>query len=312
MTKKNLISIPIKFSLALLVGAVFILSTFIQESFAKEAKNEVSGRIYNFGKDSHYEFSETKDFSPTDKTNTYGSFFLSGKIADVTTKDGIPAYEVNDGNLEFFYNYGDELLNAEEDSWHLTNDKGKKIDDLKLDEKILKGAIILQTSTDGLNWVNVASMTDAFNKTPIRTKPIYESKDVELINGCYYRLIVAYELRIKTEDRKVLFINRDKYDYKKCAEIYEFYAYTNDDSKNSADSKENYKLGSKVRVVDFDTYSGEKAIGKSDPHYGWDLGSFFVSGYTDKIKKPDGNMVFLKIWVIRSHLAFVWTRILIS
>lgn len=43
MTKKNLISIPIKFSLALLVGAVFILSTFIQESFAKEAKNEVSG-----------------------------------------------------------------------------------------------------------------------------------------------------------------------------------------------------------------------------------------------------------------------------
>lgn len=294
MTKKNLISIPIKFSLALLVGAVFILSTFIQESFAKEAKNEVSGRIYNFGKDSHYEFSETKDFSPTDKTNTYGSFFLSGKIADVTTKDGIPAYEVNDGNLEFFYNYGDELLNAEEDSWHLTNDKGKKIDDLKLDEKILKGAIILQTSTDGLNWVNVASMTDAFNKTPIRTKPIYESKDVELINGCYYRLIVAYELRIKTEDRKVLFINRDKYDYKKCAEIYEFYAYTNDDSKNSADSKENYKLGSKVRVVDFDTYSGEKAIGKSDPHYGWDLGSFFVSGYTDKIKKPDGNMVFLK------------------
>lgn len=294
MTKKNLISIPIKFSLALLVGAVFILSTFIQESFAKEAKNEVPGRIYNFGKDSQYEFSETKDFSPTDKANTYGSFFLSGKIADVTTKDGIPAYEVNDGNLEFFYNYGDELLNAEEDSWHLTNDKGKKIDDLKLDEKILKGAIILQTSTDGLNWVNVASMTDAFNKTPIRTKPIYESKDVELINGCYYRLIVAYELRIKTEDRKVLFINRDKYDYKKCAEIYEFYAYTNDDSKNSADSKENYKLGSKVRVADFDTYSGEKAIGKSDPHYGWDLGSFFVSGYTDKIKKPDGNMVFLK------------------
>lgn len=294
MTKKNLISRSIKFSLALLLGTVFILSTFIQESFAKEAKNEVSGRIYNFGKDSQYEFSETKDFSPTDKANTYGSFFLSGKIADVTTKDGIPAYEVNDGNLEFFYNYGDELLNAEEDSWHLTNDKGKKIDDLKLDEKILKGAIILQISTDGLNWVNVANMTDAFNKTPIKTKPIYESKDVELINGCYYRLIVAYELRIKTEDRKVLFINRDKYDYKKIAEIYKFYAYTDNKSGEANSSKETYKLGSKVRVADFDTYSGEKAIGKDDPHYGWDLGSFFVSGYTDKIKNPDGNMVFLK------------------
>lgn len=173
MTKKNLISRSIKFSLALLLGAVFILSSFIQESFAKEAKNEVSGRIYNFGKDSQYEFSETKDFSPTDKANTYGSFFLSGKVADVTIKDGIPAYEVAEGNLEFFYNYGDILLNAEEDAWQVINDKGKKIDDFKLDEKILKGALVLQTSTDGLNWVNVASMTDAFNKTPIRTKPIY-------------------------------------------------------------------------------------------------------------------------------------------
>lgn len=304
MTKKNLITKPIKFSLALLVAVVFILTALIQQAFAQEAKNQVPGRIYNFGKDSQYEFSETKDFSPTDKTNTYGSFFLGGKIADVTTKDGISAYEVAEGNLEFFYNYGDKLLNAEEDSWQVINDKGKKIDDLNLGEKILKGALILQTSTDGLNWVNVASMTDAFNKTRIRTKPIYESKDVELINGCYYRLIVTYQLRIKTEDRKVLFINRDKYDYKKCAEVYEFYAYTNDDSKNSADSQETYKIGSKVRVADFDTYSGEKALSKDDPHYGWDLGSFFVSGYTDKVKSPDGNMVFLKNLGDKVRLSF--------
>lgn len=294
MTKKNLIAKPIKYLLSFFIAVVFLLGIFRPKAFAQEAKTEVPGRIYDFSKESHYEFSETKDFSPTNNTNTYGSFFLSGKVTDVTTKDGIDAYEVSDGNLEFFYNYGDKLLNADDDSWKLSNDKGKKIDDLSLDEKILKGAIVLQTSTDGLNWVNVASMTDAFNKTPIRTKQIYESKDVELINGCYYRLIVAYELRIKTEGRKVLFINRDKYDYKKCAEVYEFYAYTDNEVENTDTSKETYKLGSKVLVADFDTYFGEKTIGKGDPHYGWDLGSFFVSGYTDKMKNSDGNMVFLK------------------
>lgn len=132
----------------------------------------------------------------------------------MTTKDGIPMYEVTEGNLKFFYNYGDTLLNAGEDSWHLIEDKSKKIDALKLDDNILKGTIILQTSTDGLNWVDVVSMTDAFNKTPIRTESIYETKDVQLINGCYYRVIVAYELRIRTENSNILFINTDKYDYK--------------------------------------------------------------------------------------------------
>lgn len=294
MSRKDLIGKAIKPIIAMTTAIVLVLSVFMLRAFAAEAKTEVPGRIYNFGKDSNYEFSKTKDFRETDKTNSYGNFLIGGEVNDFTTKDGIPAYQVNDGDLKLFYNYGDKTLNADEDSWHIIEDRGKKIDDLKLGEKILKGSIILQTSKDRKNWVDVVSMTDAFNKTPIRTKPIYESKDVELINGCYYRLIVAYEMRIKTEDRKILFINRDKYDYKKCAEVYEFYAYTDSASANTGGSQETYKLGSKIRVADFDTYSGEKTIAKSDPHYGWDLGSFFVNGYTDKVKNPDGNMVFLK------------------
>ena len=137
-------------------------------------------------------------------------------------------------------------------------------------------------------------MTNAFNETPIRTESIYETKDVQLINGCYYRVIVAYELRIRTEDSNILFINTDKFDYKKCAEIYEFYAYTDTSDSTTGESNETYNLGSKVRVADFDSYSGEEVIDKDDAHYGWDLGNFFVSGYTDEVKGSDGNMVFLK------------------
>ena len=270
-----------------------IISALAVNSYANTNTSIVPGRLYEFEKDSHYEFSDSKDYKETND-NTYGTFSIKGNITNMSKKSGIPSYEIEEGNLEFFYNYGNSLLVAKEDSWHLIEDKSKKIDDLKLDENLLKGAIILQTSTDRLNWIDVVSMTNAFNDTPIRTESIYKTKNVQLINGCYYRVIVAYELRIRTEDSNILFINTDKFDYKKCAEVYEFYAYTDTSDSTTGESNETYNLGSKVRVANFDSYSGEEVIDKDDAHYGWDLGNFFVSGYTDEVKGFDGNMVFLK------------------
>jgi len=43
---------------------------------------------------------------------------------------------------------------------------------------------------------------------------------------------------------------------------------------------EKYYLGSVVNTGTDNGYSGSKSIGKSDPHFGWTLGKFFVSGYT--------------------------------
>lgn len=294
MSTKDSIPTGIKRTVAIILATILVFSTFSLTAFAAPAKTEVPGQVYEFGKDSHYEFSDSKDSISSENADTYGTFSISGEVSDVTTKNGVPAYKVTEGNLKFFYNYGDALLNADEDSWHLIEDKSKRLDDLKLNESILKGVIILQTSTDRLNWVDVVNMTDAFNKAPIRTESIYETKDVQLINGCYYRLVVAYELRIRTEDRNILFINTDKFDYKKCAEVYEFYAYTDISSSNTGTTNETYNLGSKVRVADFDSYFGEESITKDDAHYAWDLGNFFVSGYTDEVKGSDGNMVFLK------------------
>ena len=41
-------------------------------------------------------------------------------------------------------------------------------------------------------------------------------------------------------------------------------------------------------------YSKRKDIKKKDPHFGWQLGSFCVSGYTERKKDNKGNPVFLK------------------
>lgn len=260
---------------------------------AVSEKNEVGGKLYVFGKKSSYEFTESDTFEKTDKDNTYGTFSIGGDIEKVSEKSGVPSYEIGDGNLSFYYNYSDDILKADIDSWHLVNDKSKKISDIKLKSNIMKGAIVLQTSKDRINWVTAETICNAFGDTPVRTDPIYSTTDIQLINGCYYRVIVAYELSIRTKKSSFLGIRTDKYDNRKYAEVYEFYAHIKTDDGRVSDDQ-TYSIGSKVRVQNFAGYFGEKAIDKKDVHYGWDLGNFFVRGYTDKVYDADGDVVFLK------------------
>lgn len=280
-------------AIAILLAAVLLLGMLPFKAFATAPKTEISGKVFEFGKDSSYEFSNSESFTEATAGNTYGTFSISGNIANVGNYDGVTSYEIADGDVTFFYNHSDSKLNADVDSWHLIDDKSKKINDIKLDSNIMKGAIIIQTSKDRTNWITETTITNAFSDTPVRTDAIYTSKDVQLINGCFYRVVIAYKLRIRTEDSNIWFVNTDKYDYKKYAEVYEFYAHTNSGDDTVSDPSQTYRLGSKVRAKNFDGYSGEDTIEKGDPHYGWDLGNFFVSGYTEEIVKGD-SVVFLK------------------
>lgn len=282
--------ITIALALVLFVG-VAPINTY---AYAEAEKNTIIGKVYEFDEDNDYEFSKVEKSTASDKADTYGSFSVSGKIGNITEKNGIPSYEVDSGNLSIYYTYSDTLLKMDEKSWHLIDDKGKKIDGKKLDEKILKGTIILQTSKDRKNWTDVKILTNVFSEKPIRTEALYKTTDVQILNGCYYRLIVAYETRKLDKTNKVLFVPVKDYEYRKIAEVYEFYAYATSSEKDVTTSEQTYALGEKTRVKEFDGYSGSSEIKKDDVHYGWDIGQFFVSGYTDKVKESDGNVVFLK------------------
>lgn len=293
-TKDNRIIFNQSRKIAIIVFILMLMITILPvKVFAETGKTEVIGNFYEFDDDSHYEFHETKSAKDTSIANTYGAFCISGNVNNVSEISGVPSYEVSDGNLNFYYNYSNSVLNAEKDKWHLIDDKSKKIADMELDSKIMKGMILIQTSTDRKNWVDVYEVCNAFYDTPISTEEIYSTKDVQLINGCYYRIIVAYELSKRTKESKFLFVNTDEYEKKKCAEVYEFYAYINTDD-NNINSNQIYSLGKKVRAEKFDGYYGEEPIDEEDIHYGWELGNFFVSGFTDKVSDSNGDMVFLK------------------
>jgi hypothetical protein len=290
----------IKYIILFTVFAFFgwVLSNYPIMVYAESSGVNVSGKVYEFDKKSHYEFASAGEYTLTaDGGETYGKLSINGNITDTSEIGGIASYGIESENVTLSYTYGDSLLTAGDDEWQLTDDKSKTVDNIKLEDRIMKGVLILQTSTNGKTWVDDVCKTNVFEEIPTQTESFYSATDVQLVNGCYYRVIVAYETRIKSDPTKILFVNLDNYEYKKQAEVYEFYVYSKKESSDALEEAENtlkYSLGSKANTGKDNGYSGSNDIAKKDPHYGWELGNFFVSGYTRNTKDENGNPVFLK------------------
>ena len=278
---------------SLLTLLVFLLGSVSFSAFAEENAVPIAGNVYEFGEKDHYEFDAVKGAAGSNADNTYGSFSISGDLAPDNSADGIPSFLVNDGQISLTYAYEDKYLNKKDEEWHLDDDKTKKVNDLTLDSNIKCGAVILQTSKDGENWVEDITLTNVFKDTPKQQDPFYQTKSTQLANGCYYRVIVVYKLERKTGQKKVIVVNRDEYEYKKYAEVYEFYLHDGSAGRQT-DNTLKKNLGTMTKTEKDKGYSGNKEIGIKDPHYGWELGQFFVSGYTRDTQDDKGRPVFLK------------------
>lgn len=274
---------------------VFLSVTFSSiNTFAENEEVNIIGKKYNLEHGNDYKSLENREFEETiEGENTYGSFFIQGSLKKSEENKDIGVYEVFDGNIDIVYTYSDSLLTDDKNNWHLSNDNSKVVEGVNLDEKINKGVIILQTSNDRKNWTNEVVKTNAFEKTPIETQSFYTSNDIQLTNGCYYRVIVAYETRIKVGTKKHLGIFiKDDFEYKNHAEVYEFYAaFQESNQKNNTELK--FSMGNKEKVTS-NGYTNGKDVTKDDLHYGWNLGKFFVSGYTSHQTDENNTEVFLK------------------
>jgi len=279
--------ITIKKMLIAVMGVVSAMTVPIMGK-AEETAVGMLCNVYEFSKNDAYVF---ENLAPSDiKANT--KVYISGDIVADGDRNGVPAYAVGgDEAVSFGYSIESALLTDVQSEWHLEEDKGKKVNDITLEESIQKGAVILQISNDGEKWVSANKSVNVFAEGGEAS--FYETTDLELLNGCYYRIIVAYELSRQLEDSQILFVKKENYDYQKYAEVYEFYLYDKDDYIGSSlDDVEKIKLGKRIKTED-EGYTGQIDIDKDDPHYGWELGEFFVSGFTSK-NTIDGTQYVLK------------------
>ena len=247
------------------------------------------GTIYDTGEKGNYDIS---DDCITEEFNSFGTFSITGDLLQTDSIGGVDVYTASTGNVDFNYKY--TLPNNEDETdWHVVDDNGKKIAGSKLSDKIEKGAILIQTSKDGTKWIDEKSITNVFEGSTTSYEAIYTTKSIQLVNGCYYRVIVAYEYERLVGENQILFIKTDDKESKKIAEVYQFYI---SDGKNAtqADNTRQKRLGDTVRTNENKGYTGQKAIEIDDPHYGWELGKFFVSGYTRDTQDSNKTPVFLK------------------
>lgn len=70
-------------SVIMVIAIVMLLGGFPLIVFATSGNTEVAGKVYEFDKDSHYEFHEGDSTQKTGGGNTYGTFYLSGDITAV-------------------------------------------------------------------------------------------------------------------------------------------------------------------------------------------------------------------------------------
>lgn len=293
--------------IAILTGIIMIvIGGFAANSFkayAADEKNVISGKTYDLGVKDEYVIS--KAVAVEDNASR---FYVTGDISEVSTKNGFVSYAVDSGNLKIMLdpNYGVKLFTPDkEQDWHIVTDKSKKVDSTKLSDNIVSGAVIVQTSKDGKSWINVDTETDIYNKMDTINKrtingevinAFYETSNVQITAGCYYRIIVAYKLERTVDPSKVLFVEVKNTEEKERLEIYEFYAYNpNVNQKEVLNIHDAYCFDEVKRVDSPNGFDEATAIGSEDPHNDWTLGKFYVSGYTDYIVDEDGCPVFLKV-----------------
>ena len=286
-----------------LISAILLLTMLIQCSRAmfntvnaEENGFDLTGSIYVFeDKKSEYPVTASETASEENNPGFFGLLSVQGTIADAFSKEGFDAYQIANGNVSFLYSFA-LPAQVDESEWHVTSDDRKKVDGIDLKQKIGKGALIVQTSKDGSNWITDTYKTDFFANEDQSGEVFYTSKDIQLTNGTYFRIIAAYEQEKLIKSGKTLWFDNKEYEYRKTAEVYTFYLQYKDSIP--ADNTRQYMLTdmtSKVNTGERDNgYSGVADITKDDPHFGWEMGEFYVNGFTQKTEDNKGNPVFLK------------------
>ncbi len=272
--------------LGLLIVAALGVSMDVK---AKSVNNPLSGELYEFEKNGNYIISpDTPHSSINESGSSFGVFSVEGDINQGESVNGFITYEVNRENVMLKYDINRDFFNESDSNRFVVNEKRKKFYDEKLSSAIGSGVIMLQTSQDGVKWYTDIVHTDVGAENGFDGN-IYLSKDIQQVNGCFYRVVVGYKTNQKIGKKN---------NYKKYVEVYQFYLVNSSENAikfadPSTEPKMN--LGKKEGKKRNEGYSTTRTIGVNDPHYGWEIGQFYVNGYTRDTKDPEsGNTVFLK------------------
>ncbi|MDO4479024.1 MAG: hypothetical protein Q4B73_08335 [Lachnospiraceae bacterium] len=275
-------------------------------SVCADDEGTLSGLMYNLGEKEKYDYSKAEVSGGVGKR-----FYVEGDYERTSAVNGFTSFAVHSGNLKIFVDedFAKELIeNEDAKKWHVINDNSKEVNGSALAGKVGSGAILVQTSKDGKAWITVDSVTDFNNhldsinvpvKNEIKMDSFYETTDVQLVNGCYYRIIVAYKLQREAKPTRIGLYDKKNPVNKEQIEVYQFYAFDPSVDRTEELDKTNAYAFSDVYRADspdgFELKEGtKKLLDSDDPHCDWNVGRFYISGYTGKNTEDSDCPVFFK------------------
>lgn len=287
---------------SILSVAIVVTTNAFHLNASPDTFEDISAKVFEFDEaakknSSHYdEDNATTSYSQA-KGHTFGTFSLKGDITQVAGEN-VSTFTVNkdsDQEITFAYCFDEKKLALPNSKWHIREDDSKIVGGINVKEAIKKGAIIVQTSLDGLNWVTSTSLTNVFTNDKFNFD-FYKTNDIQLINGCYFRVIVAYEMEREVGESRILWVIPKKdIQFKKYKEVYTFYAKSEGQETDlNIDSEPRMEMGKKVVTPLDKGFDGGSALDQKDPHFGWDIGQFVINGFSGTTDDINGNRVFLK------------------
>ncbi|MBR3526107.1 MAG: hypothetical protein IKO11_09690, partial [Lachnospiraceae bacterium] len=266
--------------LILMIALMISKTTFLCGEIAVNAEDttiNVSGKQYEMEEDSKYIYSvDSKDSNILASGSQFGKFTINGSVENISSVNGFTAFKVKGGVVQFSYVPDGKVINAMSTDLHLYEDTTKEVNGISLDGKVGKGALILQTSIDSIHWITDIIKTDIATDETDYSSDFFESQEIQQINGCYYRVLVAYKTEKKVGETSVIagLGKKDVNEYKEFAEVYEFYLRDTSEEtlKNGAHPNKRQVIGDMSNVVNTgkdNGFSGKDDILADDPHYGW-------------------------------------------
>ncbi len=290
--------------LIVLITFAFVSVSAGFSDVSASAKNEMTlrGTVYDLNVIDNYKI--PKDQVASDFADR---FYLKGDIATVSETNGFTSYGIKNGNLDIMINeqFCSELYNQPDPTeWHVIADKTRTVDSKEFLQSINTGAVIVQTSKDGKTWINSDYETDFYANMNVMNQrslgdntvnSFYRATRIQLINGCYYRILVAYKLQRELDSSQMLFVTVKQVEEKERIEVYKFYAYDLTANQEETMSTQNaYEFSDVYRVDNQNGFDNPRLIKSDDPHIDWSVGKFYVSGYTD-VRMDNGVPMFLKV-----------------
>ena len=264
---RNKFKIPV-IILALILTIIPLLISISVTSNAAQTTTKINNVYYDFGSDGDYAITGATAYGTS--ANTLGTFSITGNTSSISTVNGYTAFDVMSDVVSFDYTIGSLYTTDDEYKWNIINDKTKDFDGGKLESNVQNGAVLVQASLTGDEWITEAVYYDVLGEKSTYTPTIYSTKTLQQINGCYYRIIVLYKLKRRVADTTYGIVTVKNYEEKRCAEVYSFYLIDSSENTSDAtkpDAEPRMVLGETINTGKDNGFSGDIPIDNDDPHF---------------------------------------------